>query len=91
MTIKANERFQRHIQLIESALNSLPVVKANAGRELLKAMVIGADDLDSMLDPISKDMIPHAGAVILKREVFHRKCKDMGEWLKANCPDVVLD
>lgn len=91
MTVKANERFQRHVQLIESALNALPAVQATAGRALLNAMLIGAEDLDSMLDPIGKDMIPHAGAVILKREVFHRKCRDMGDWLKANCPEVVLD
>ena len=90
MMVRDNERFQKHVLIIKEAIDSLPTHQQRVGRELLSDMIQGAIDLDSVLDPYSKEIAPMAGAVILKRELFHSKCRNMGEWLRANCPAVEL-
>lgn len=91
MSVRQNERFIRHVAIIEQALNSLSAAQAITGKEHLKSMLIGAEALDSVLDPIHSDMLPQADAIMSKREAFHKECREMGEWLRANCPDVKLD
>lgn len=91
MSVRQNERFVRHIGLIEQALSSLSAAQAITGKEHLKSMLIGAEALDSVLDPIQADMNLQADAIKSKREAFHKECREMGEWLRANCPNVKLD
>ena len=91
MSVQHNERFQRHITLIEEALTTLPDQQKRSGKAVLVEMINGAMELDAMLDPYSKEMAPMSGALVLKRESFHQRCRDMGSWLRANCPSVTLD
>jgi hypothetical protein len=91
MMVRDNPRFQKHIVIIEQALLALPYQQEKMGRALFNDMLSSAGELDAVLDPTRNEVVPMAGSVILRRESFHKKCRDLGEWLRNNCPNVVLD
>lgn len=61
----------------------------SSGEILLKDMLVCADQLDSVLAPLDGSR-PNPAAVSIRRDEFHKKCRDLGEWLSVNAPDLDL-
>lgn len=89
MKLKNNPVFLKHRNQIEEALNNLPEGSASNGRDLFKKMLIAAEDLDNASLP-QQGIIPTTQIVILKRDHFHKCCRDLGEWMKDHLPNLEL-
>ena len=76
--------------LIEEAILTAPEHSRAIGESLYKNMMISAELLDTALDPASGEK-PTPQSVTVKRDEFHKTCRDIGEWLSKHAPDVKLE
>jgi hypothetical protein len=53
-------------------------------------MLISAGELDSMLD-VKNGERPTPMMLSVRRDEFHKHCRDLGDWLKEYVPELVLD
>lgn len=89
MKLSKNPIFLQHKLQIEQALESVNESAQSSGRKIYNTMLISAEQLDLLLDPKDSNR-PNPAAVSIKRDEFHKTCRDMGEWLTANTPDIKL-
>jgi hypothetical protein len=89
MKLKHNPIFQKHKTQIEEALYSLPHQQSSTGWDLFKKMVIASEDLDNASVP-QDGIIPTTQIIILKRDHFHKCCRDLGEWMSEHLPNLNL-
>lgn len=88
-TLNNNPIFTRHKgQILEAIEATSGGIMAN-GKDLFREMLLAADDLDSMLDPKNGPK-PDPHLVTVKRDEFHKRCRDMGVWLEEHAPTVKL-
>ena len=74
---------------IEEAFLTTPEPARSNGEVLYNAMVSSAELLDKSLDPTSGER-PTPQSLQVKRDEFHKNCKNLGEWLDKNAPNVIL-
>lgn len=79
----------KHKMQIEEALMLTSEPARSTGEALYKTMVSSAELLDTALDPASGER-PTPQSLQVKRDEFHKCCKDLGEWLAKNTPHIVL-
>jgi hypothetical protein len=87
--LSKNPIFEKHkIQISEAIDNTSGIVAAN-GKSLYREMLLAAEELDGLLDP-AKGSKPDPHIVTVKRDEFHKRCRDMGTWLEEHVPDLKL-
>jgi len=89
MKLSKNPKFLQHKLQIEKALDRVDEFAQSSGRKIYNSMLISAEQLDLLLDPRDGGR-PNSASVSIKRDEFHKTCRDMGEWLLTNTPDVKL-
>lgn len=89
MKLSKNLTFLKHKAQIEQVLMETSDSARSSGEILLKDMLVCADQLDSVLAPLDGSR-PNPAAVSIRRDEFHKKCRDLGEWLSVNAPDLDL-
>ena len=89
MKLSKNLTFLKHKAQIEQALMSVSESARSSGEILLKDMLVCAEQLDTVLAPIDGSR-PNPAAVSIRRDEFHKKCRDLGEWLSVNAPELEL-
>jgi len=87
--LNKNPIFERHKVQISEAIESTSGIIAANGKSLYREMLLAAEDLDSLLGP-SKGVRPDPHLVTVKRDEFHKRCRDMGVWLEEHAPDLKL-
>ena len=90
MKLSKNTTFLKHKAQIEQALLETTESARSNGELLFKDMLVCAEQLDSVLSPIDGSR-PNPAAVSIKRDEFHKKCRDLGEWLSENAPELKLE
>jgi hypothetical protein len=88
--LSKNITFLKHKTQIQEAVDLTSGLTRTNGKDLFREMIIAADELDLMMAPISGARPdPHLATV--KRDNFHKKCRDMGVWLEEHAPSLKLD
>ena len=90
MRLSKNPVFLKHKMLIEEALLATSGSARTSGEELYRTMVISAEILDTALDPVNGEK-PTPQSITVKRDEFHKNCRDLGEWLTKHAPDLKLE
>jgi hypothetical protein len=89
MKLSKNPTFIKHTVQIEEALSHVSgPVHAN-GRALFDSMLFAARELDNSITPIDGTM-PSQQMITIKRDEFHKSCRDLGEWLTLYAPNLEL-
>ena len=89
MKLSKNLTFQRHKAQIEEVLANTPEPFQSMGQTKYRQMLIRAEELDALVDAQRGDRFNPA-SVAIKRDAFHKACKDMGEWLTEHAPGLEL-
>lgn len=89
MKLSKNPVFLRHQIQIEEALSKTSDQVQESGRRLFDTMLMAAEELDLLIDPGTGNR-PNPASISIKRDGFHKTCRDMGEWLREHAPDVNL-
>ncbi len=89
MKLSKNLTFLKHKAQIEQVLMETSDSARSSGEILLKDMLVCAEQLDSVLVPLDGSR-PNPAAVSIRRDEFHKKCRDLGEWLSVNAPELDL-
>jgi len=84
-----NPIFERHKKQILDIIDSKSGMVAANGKGLYREMLLASEDLDGLLDP-SKGARPDPHLVTIKRDEFHKRCRDMGVWLEEHAPSLKL-
>jgi hypothetical protein len=85
-----NPTFLRHkFQISEAIEATSGVTKAN-GKDLYREILLAADALDEITAPVS-GIRPDPHLISVRRDEFHKRCRDMGVWLEEHAPDLKLD
>jgi len=87
--LNKNPIFERHKTQILEAIELTSGVTAATGKTLYREMLLAAEELDSLLDP-TKGFRPDPHIVTIRRDEFHKRCRDMGVWLEDHAPDLKL-
>ncbi len=89
MKLSKNPIFLRHQVQIEEVLAQTPSTIQESGRRLFDSMLMSAEELDLLLDPNNGER-PSPASISIKRDSFHKTCRDMGEWLREHAPELKL-
>lgn len=89
MQLSKNPVFLKHKMQIEEALLQTAEPARTTGQSLYDTMIASAELLDTALSPASGER-PTPQSVQVKRDEFHKNCKNLGEWLTKNAPNVIL-
>jgi len=87
--LSKNPVFLKHKEQISKAIEDTSSIIAANGKALYREMLLAAEELDALMDP-SKGMRPDPHLVTVKRDEFHKRCRDMGVWLEAHAPNLKL-
>lgn len=90
MMLSKNPTFVKHRIQIEEALTSVSEPTRSNGNYLFEQMLISAGELDSMLD-VANGERPTPMMLSVRRDEFHKHCRNLGDWLKEYVPDLVLE
>lgn len=89
-TLNNNPTFARHkVQILEAIEGTSGVTKAN-GKDLYREMLLAADALDDITSP-KAGVRPDPHLVTVRRDEFHKRCRDMGVWLTEHAPNLKLE
>lgn len=89
MKLSKNLTFLKHKAQIEQVLVTVSESARSSGEMLFKDMLVSAEQLDTVLAPLDGSR-PNPAAVSVSRDDFHKKCRDLGEWLSVNAPELQL-
>ena len=85
-----NPIFAKHkVQILEAIEQTSGVVQAN-GKDLYREMLLSADELDEITNP-ANGVRPDPQLVTIKRDEFHKKCRDLGMWMNDHAPNLKLE
>ena len=90
MRVLQNPNFQRHREQIEQTLNAMDDAESKQGRVLFNQMISSAESLD-ILFTANSDVMPSQQIITMRRDEFHKRCKELGQWLTDNAPDLKLE
>jgi len=90
MKLSKNPIFIKHKMQIEEALEGASGMAKSNGKDLYREVCVAADDLDNMLDP-NRGERPDPHMVTIKRDEFHKKCRDLGVWMDEHAPNLKLE
>ncbi len=89
MRLKHNPVFQRHKIQIAEAIEKAPAIERKNGQYLFDEVLMAAEALDNLFEPgFDGDVSPQI--MIIKKDEFQKKCRDLGEWLTDNAPNLKL-
>ena len=89
MKLSTNPTFIRHKSQIEQALMEAPESVRSTGELLYKDMLVCADQLDSILE-FRNGVRASPASIGIRRDEFHKKCRDLGDWLSVYAPNLEL-
>jgi len=87
--LKYNPIFQRHKKQISEAIEKAPPVSQKNGQFLFDQVLIAAEEFDRIFEPDYEGTLSPQ-IMTIRRDEFQKKCKDLGEWLTENAPDLRL-
>ena len=90
MMLSKNPTFIKHKILIEEALSNIAEPSRSSGNYLFDQMLMSAEELDSILDAKNGER-PTPMMLTVRRDEFHKHCRNLGDWLKENAPDLNLE
>ena len=89
-TLSNNPIFAKHkVQILEAIEQTSGVTQAN-GKDLYREMLLAASELDEITNPVS-GVRPDPHLVTIKRDEFHKRCRDLGVWLTEHAPKLNLE
>ena len=89
-TLSNNPIFAKHkVQILEAIEQTSGVTQAN-GKDLYREMLLAASELDEITNPVS-GVRPDPHLVTIKRDEFHKRCRDLGVWLAEHAPKLNLE
>lgn len=89
MKLSKNPIFLKHKVQIEEALSEVTGPVRASGEQAYKRMLISAEELDLIIEPKDGER-PNPASVSIKRDAFHKSCRELGEWLSEHVPTLVL-
>jgi len=90
MKLSKNPIFIKHKMQIEEALEGASGMTKSNGKDLYREVCVAADELDNLLDPTRGER-PDPHMVTIKRDEFHKKCRDLGVWMEEHAPNLKLE
>jgi hypothetical protein len=88
--LSKNPTFIRHRILIEEAVEKTTGITKSNGMALYREMLLAAEELDLISSPVSGER-PDPHIVTVKRDEFHKRCRDLGSWLSDHAPNLKLE